>query len=313
MSVTPPALSQPLAGIVLKVSSVTVFVVMQVFLKAAGQLPPGQIVFYRSFFAILPILVMLTWQGELSTAFRTSRPFGHLFRGVMGVMAMGFGFYALTRLPLPEAIVLNYAQPLAVVLISALFLGETVRIYRWTAVVVGLVGVLIVSWPKLTLFTSGGVESEQAFGVAAALVAALMSAVAMLQIRNLVATERSSTIVLWFSLSSSVAALCSLPFGWAPLEWWQVGLLVSGGICGGIGQILMTEAYRHASVATVAPFEYTSILVGIGLGYLVFADIPTMHALVGGAIIVGSGLFIVWREQRLGLERARTGKIAPPS
>ncbi|MDP3897417.1 MAG: DMT family transporter [Mesorhizobium sp.] len=304
---------QPLTGILLKVSSVAVFVSMQTFIKAAGQLPPGQIVFFRSFFAMLPIIVMLAYRRELASAFRTERPGAHVFRGLIGVSSMILGFFALTRLPLPEAIMLNYAQPLLVVLISAAVLGETVRIFRWSAVFVGLVGVLIISWPKLTLFTTGeGFGSAEAVGVVAALVAAAISAVALLQVRSLVATERSSTVVMWFSMTASVVGLCTLPFGWAPMTTAQVILLIGAGIAGGVAQILMTEAYRHASVATVAPFEYTSILIGMVVGYWVFSDLPTTHTLVGGAIVVGSGLFIIWREQRLGIERARASKVVPP-
>jgi drug/metabolite transporter (DMT)-like permease len=118
--------------------------------------------------------------------------------------------------------------------------------------------------------------------------------------------------VIWFSLTASVAGLLTIPFGWAPLSGWQITFLVMSGICGGIAQILMTEAYRYASVATVAPFEYSSILFGLVVGYLLFADVPTVHTLVGGAIVVASGLFIVWREQRLGIERAKTPKVSPP-
>ena len=132
---------------------------------------------------------------------------------------MGFGFFALTRLPLPEAITLNYAQPLLVVVFSALFLGETIRVYRWSAVAVGLVGVLIISWPKLTLFGAGaGVSDREAIGVVAALVSAAISAVALLLVRRLVRTEKSATIVLWFSLTASVVwRCCPLPFGWQAL------------------------------------------------------------------------------------------------
>src|SRR5690606_13237262 len=125
----------------LKVISVTVFVVMSAFIKASGQLPAGQIVFFRSFFAFLPVMAYLAYRRELRTAIYTKRPLGHIVRGVIGVCAMGLSFFALTRLPLPEAITLNYAQPLFVVMFSALFLGEMVRVYRWSAVAVGLVGV----------------------------------------------------------------------------------------------------------------------------------------------------------------------------
>ena len=144
----PHAASNPLVGIGLKIISVAIFVAMSAFIKAAGQVPAGQIVFYRSFFAILPVIIYLAYRRELRSAVYTKRPMGHIFRGVVGVCSMGLGFFALTRLPLPEAITINYAQPLFVVVFSALFLGETVRIYRWTAVAIGLLGVVIVSWPS---------------------------------------------------------------------------------------------------------------------------------------------------------------------
>lgn len=306
-------ISRPLAAILLKVSSIAVFVGMQSFIKLLGVIPAGQIVFYRSFFAMVPILVLLAWTGELRTAFHTDRPGQHVMRGLVGVSSMALGFFALTRLPLPEAIMLNYAQPLLVVVISALVLGETVRIFRWTAVGIGFIGVLIISWPKLTLLTSpGGMGSAEALGVVAAITAAAISAVALLQVRALVATDKSSTVVIWFSMTASIAGLLTWPFGWAPLTGWQIFYLVMSGICGGIAQVLMTESYRHASVATVAPFEYSSMLFGLVVGYLLFADIPTIHSIVGGAIVVGSGLMIIWREQRLGLERGKARKVMPP-
>ncbi len=306
-------ISRPLAAILLKVSSIAVFVGMQSFIKLVGIVPAGQIVFYRSFFAMVPILVLLAWTGELRTAFRTDRPGQHVMRGLVGVSSMALGFFALTRLPLPEAIMLNYAQPLLVVVISALVLGETVRIFRWTAVGIGFIGVLIISWPKLTLLTSpGGMGSAEALGVVAAIAAAAISAVALLQVRALVATDKSSTVVIWFSMTASIAGLLTWPFGWASLTGWQIFYLVMSGICGGIAQVLMTESYRHASVATVAPFEYSSMLFGLVVGYLLFSDIPTIHSIVGGAIVVGSGLMIIWREQRLGLERGKARKVMPP-
>lgn len=307
------AASLPLTGIALKIISVAIFVGMSTSIKLAGQVPAGQIVFYRSFFAIFPILVFLAFRGELRTAVVTTRPFGHIMRGLAGVTAMGFGFFALTQLPLPEAITLNYAQPLLVVVFSALFLGENVRSYRWTAVAVGLLGVLIVSWPNLTLFTSGaGMSDKAAMGVVAALAGAALSAVAMLLVRNLVHTERTATIVLWFSLTASVMSLLSIPFGWQSLTWEQTALLITGGFCGGIAQLFMTEAYRHAEASTVAPFEYTSLLLGIVVGYLVFGDLPTIHTIIGGAIVIGAGIFIIWREQRLGLERQAVKKASSP-
>ncbi|MER8827598.1 DMT family transporter [Mesorhizobium sp. M0938] len=297
----------------LKIVSVAVFVGMSSCIKAAGTVPAGQIVFFRSFFAIFPIIVFLAFQGKLRTGFSTKRPLNHIARGVVGVCAMGLGFFALTRLPLPEAITLNYAQPLLVVVFSSIFLGETIRVYRWSAVAVGLVGVLVISWPELTLLSSGAALGDQeVLGVIAALVAAAISAVAMLLVRNLVQSEPTATIVLWFSVTASVLALLSLPFGWQALTPVQAGLLVLSGFCGGVAQILMTAAYRHAEASVVAPFEYTSMLLGIVVGYLAFGDVPTVHMLIGGLIVVAAGIFIIWRERQLGLERARTRQATPP-
>ena len=300
----------PLKAIALKTISVAIFVAMQSFIKAAGNVPAGQIVFFRYFFAIFPLLVFVAWRHELASAFRTQRPLGHFWRGLVGTAAMGMGFVALTRLPLPEAIVLNYAQPLLVVVFSALFLGENVRLYRWSAVVAGLVGVIIVSWPNLRL--DSGMNHREFVGVLAAFGAAAMSAIAMLLIRNLVRSEKSATIVLWFSISASTLALLSLPFGWAWLTPQQALFLVLAGFCGGVAQIFLTEAYRYGEASTVAPFEYTSLILGIAIGYLVFHDVPTPNMILGGSIVVGSGLFIVWRERRLGLDRAAAKRVAPP-
>ncbi|WP_246671200.1 DMT family transporter [Mesorhizobium sp. 8] len=302
-----------LTAIALKVLSVAIFVCMSSLIKAAGTLPAGQIVFFRSFFAIFPILLFLGFKRELGTAFATKRPMGHVARGVIGVCSMALTFFALTRLPLPDAITLNYAQPLLVVVFSSVFLGETIRIYRWSAVVVGLVGVVIIAWPELTLLSSGSaMAEEEVMGVIAALASACTSAVAAILVRNLVHSERTATIVLWFSLMASVLSLLSIPFGWEALSPQQYGALIAAGFCGGLGQILMTSAYRHAEVSVVAPFEYTSMILAIVVGYFAFGDVPTPYMLVGGLIVVGAGIFIIWRERQLGLSRGAARRVVSP-
>jgi drug/metabolite transporter (DMT)-like permease len=305
---------RPLAAIGLKVASVLAFVLMFTCLKVAGDVPAGQLVFFRSAFAFVPLLLIMAWRKQLKGGFRTKAPLSHVARGLVGVSSMGLGFFALTRLPLPEAVTLGYAQPLLIVVFSALFMGELVRAYRWAAVCVGFVGVLVISWPKLTLFTSGaGLDNAQAIGVAAALTSAAASAIAMLLVRRLVHTERSATIVLWFTMTSTVVALMTLPFGWVFLNNQQFILLVTAGLFGGLGQIAMTESYRHAEASTVAPFEYTSMIWATVAGYLVFSELPSLNMLVGGSIVVAAGIFIIWREHRLGLERGTARQVSPPS
>ena len=304
----------PLRGIMLKVLSVVVFVMMQTCIKAAGpDIPAGQITFYRSAFALVPIMAYLACRRELLAAFYTKSPIGHLKRGTLGILAMIFGFYGLVHLPMPDAIAIGYSMPLIAVVFAALILKETVRLYRWSAVGVGMIGVVIISWPKLTLFNSAGAGSEQALGAAAVLVAAVMGGFAMIQVRQLVRTEKTATIVLYFSITAAVFSILSLPFGWVPLSGFERMCLIASGFFGGLGQILLTESYRQADVSTVAPFEYTSIILGIGIAYALFGDVPTISTLIGTAITVSAGIFIIYREHQLGLERKAARKASTPN
>ncbi|MEM5473405.1 DMT family transporter [Hoeflea sp. AS60] len=299
-------------GIMLKVTSVTVFVTMSTLIKASGEgMPAGQIVFFRSAFAIIPILIFLALRGQLHTAWRTENPLSHVRRGLVGVTAMSLSFYGIMRLPLPDAIAIGYATPLLTVVFAALFLGEKVRIFRWSAVAVGLGGVMIITWPRLSLFGEGFGSSE-ALGAAAVLVSATLGATAMILVRKLVLTEKTPTIVLYFSLTATVLSLASLPFGWIMPDWQTLGLMALAGFCGGLGQILLTQSYRHADVSTIAPFEYTSIVLGILIGYFIFGDAPTWTMLTGTAIVVGAGIFVILREHALGLERKAQRKLVTP-
>jgi drug/metabolite transporter (DMT)-like permease len=303
----------PLHGIMLKVLSVVVFVMMQTCIKAAGpDLPAGQVTFYRSAFALVPIMGYLAFRRELFHAFHTNSLSGHLKRGVLGIMGMICGFYGLVHLPMPDAIALGYSMPLIAVIFAAIFLKETVRLYRWTAVAIGMVGVVIISWPKMTMFSGDGMGSEQTMGALAVLLGAVMGGFAMIQVRQLVQTEKTATIVLYFSLTAAIFSIISLPFGWSDLSAYARLCLIAAGFFGGLGQILLTESYRHADVSTIAPFEYTSIILGIAIAYTLFGDIPAINTLIGTAITVSAGIFIIYREHQLGLERRAARKASPP-
>ncbi len=303
----------PLRGIALKVASVCSFVVMATMLKATHTIPAGEMVFFRSFFAMIPVLGWLAWKGHLSYAFATKRPLGHVLRGLIGVASMMLGFFALTRLPLPEATAIGYASPLIIVILSALLLREKVFIFRWTTVLVGLVGVLIILWPRLTIFSGQQAPVDgSTIGAIAALAAACLSAFAMLQVRTLVQTERTEAIVTYFFISASVLSLLTLPFGWVWPTPEQAALLIGAGFFGGIGQLLLTSCYRYADMSVIAPFEYVSLLLTIVIGFVIFADIPTIPMLIGSVIIVGSGIAVILRERWLGLERTRAKEANTP-
>jgi drug/metabolite transporter (DMT)-like permease len=296
----------PMAGIGLKIASVCVFLGMSSLLKASGDVPAGELVFFRSLFAIIPIVVFLAARGQLRPGVRTQRPLMHLLRGAIGTTSMACSFYALTKLPLPESITINYATPLLIVVFGALFAGETVRLYRWSAVIIGFCGVAVIVAPDLLALNNPSAgDREQVLGVIAGLAAVGTGATVTLVIRNLVQTERPATVVLYFSITASILGLCTLPFGWVMPSLTQAAMLVSAGICGGIAQLMMNEAYRRADMSVVAPFEYVSLVLSVIVGYFVFAEIPNWATIVGGLIVTGSGLFIIFRERQLGLKRGK--------
>jgi len=296
----------PLRGIALKLGSVFLFIVMAALIKATSQdVPPGEAVFFRSVFALPVILGWLAWRGELSTGLRAERPMGHVWRGVIGVSAMGCNFAALGMLPLPEVTAIGYAAPLMTVLLAALLLGERLRAVRMTAVGIGLCGVLIVLWPRLSVDV---VDRVAAIGAALVLASAALRALVQIHIRRLVQTESTSAIVFYFSLTSTGIALLTLPFGWTLPGPEAALMLVTAGVLGGIAQILLTSAYRGAEAALLAPFDYASMLFALIIGYSVFGEVPTGTMLLGAGIVMAAGGLIIWRERQLGIER---GKARP--
>jgi drug/metabolite transporter (DMT)-like permease len=308
-----PSIQRPLRGIALKVASVICFIVMASVIKAtAAHVPAGQAVFFRSFFAIPVILVWLFLRHELATGFRATNPLGHVWRGLVGTLAMGLGFAGLGLLPLPEVTAIGYAAPLLTVVFAAMFLGEEVRTFRITSVALGLIGVMIVLSPRLTVLTPDAASHREAFGAALVLGSAVFAALAQVFVRKLVMTERTPAIVFWFSVTASILSLSTLPFGWVWPTATEAALLILAGVLGGVGQILLTSSYREADASLVAPFDYASMLFALGIGYFVFDEVPSWTMIQGACLIVAAGILIIWREHKLGLERARQRKAMTP-
>ena len=269
-------------------------------------------VFFRSFFAIPVILAWVRWQGDLRGGIRVQNPLGHFWRGLMGTSAMALGFTGLGLLPLPEVTAIGYAAPLLTVVFAAMFLGEAVRAFRLTAVALGLVGVMIVLSPRLSVLSQGGMQVLETLGAVVVLMGAVCSALAQVFLRRLVQTERTSAVVFWFSVTSSTLALFTVPFGWVWPSPQAATLLVCAGLIGGLGQILLTSSYRHADASVVAPFEYVSMIFALTIGYFIFDEIPTLAMLAGAGLIILAGVLIIWRERQLGLERTRQRKAMTP-
>jgi len=309
----PPDRARPLTGIALKITSVTLFITMASLIKAtSGHVPPGEAVFFRSFFAIPVILVWLMLRGDLRTGLRVRSPISHFWRGFVGTAAMGLGFAALGLLPLPEVTALGYAAPLLVVVFAAMFLNEQVGIFRIGAVGLGLAGVLIVLAPRLTALSGPTVETMQAVGAMLALTGAICAALAQIYVRKLVQTEETSAIVFYFSITSTLLSLLTIPFGWVLPSAPEFGLLILAGLLGGLGQIFLTSSYRFADASVVAPFDYASILFALGIGYFIFDEVPTRAMLTGASLVILAGIIIIWRERQLGIRRNRARSARTP-
>lgn len=298
---------QPLRGITFKIMSVCMFMGMASLIKAASaDVPPGQAVFFRSFFALPIILGWLAIRHELRNGWKTKNPLGHFWRGLVGTSAMGLGFTGLGLLPLPEVTAIGYAAPLLVVVFAAMFLNEDVRAFRLSAVALGMVGVLVVLSPRISVGAS--LDASETLGAVVVLMGAVLAALAQVFVRKLVATETTAAIVFWFTVTSSVMALFTLPWGWVVPSAAVAVMLIMAGLLGGIGQILLTSSYRHADASLVAPFDYTSMILALLIGYFIFDEVPTGTMLIGAGIVILAGVLIIWRERKLGLQRAQQRK-----
>jgi drug/metabolite transporter (DMT)-like permease len=297
-----PTRHSSLTGVAFKVASVLVFTMMNALIKEVGPTyPTGEVVAFRSIFALIPLVPFLAWQGALGSALKTARPLGHVLRGGVGVIAMYLNFAAIARLPLADATAIFYAAPIFTVVLAALILHERVRIYRWSAVAVGFVGVILTLLPHLGEGATN--DAQQALGAVLSLTAAIVAAFAMIQVRRLTETEPTGSIVLYFTLVSAAIGLATLPFGWLIPTPRELAMLVSIGILGGIAQICLTQSYRLGDASLIAPFEYASILFALLIGYLAFGEVPVPLVLLGAAIVVAAGIFVVLRESKLGLRQ----------
>lgn len=312
--------SRPFVGILFKIASAFAFSCMGAAVKVVGSVPGpqngfpvGQVVFCRSFFALIPVFVWMAMVGKLPTAFATTNRAGHIKRGLVGSLGMFCGFAGLTTLPLPDATAISFAAPLFSVVLAALLLGEVVRLYRWTAVLIGFCGVIVMLWPHLSadaISISGG--DAAARGAFFSLCGAICAAFAMIEVRRLTSTESTAAIVTYFSLMTTTFGMISVLGGafnpkwaWALPDVKQATFLVLTGIMGGFGQIFLTESYRRAPASVVAPFDYTGMIFALCWGYFLFADVPDTLVLIGAAIVSGAGIYVILRERQLGIDRAR--------
>jgi drug/metabolite transporter (DMT)-like permease len=291
-----------LLGIGLRIGATTCFAFMAAMIKlgyAAGVTTP-ELAFYRFAFGLPPLLLWIAWNRNFD-AWRTQRPMAHVSRAAIGLATMVLAFSSLAYLPLAESTTIGFAAPLFAVALSALVLKEKVGRHRWSAVVLGFLGVLVVMRP-------GGTQVP-AIGLLLAISAAFGVGIVTITIRQIGRTESTQTTVLWFSLLSMLALSTLLPFYARAHDASAWAILAALGLFGGFGQLFLTSSLRYAPVSVVVPFDYTQLLWAVLLGWFIFSSQPPATTWAGALVIIASGLYTLYREHKLGREKPR---LAPP-
>jgi drug/metabolite transporter (DMT)-like permease len=272
--------------------------IMDALAKWLGEgYPVAELVFFRSLFALLPVFFIHWQQGDSIASLKPRWWFGHFLRAALSLGAIFTFFTGLRYLQLAEALSIVFAAPLFVTALSVPILGERVGPRRWAAVAFGFVGVLVMTRPGAETF-----RPEALYILAAALCYAL----SMLVTRRLARSDTTPAIMLSGICVALVVSGLALPFGWRTPVGADLWLFVLLGLVGGTGMYFMTQAYRYAPAAVIAPFDYTALLWGTLFGWLVWQELPGTNVWFGAAIVIASGLYIVHRETRV-----RTPPIKP--
>lgn len=275
---------------------------MAMLIKLAGDsgVSMPEIMFWRQFLTVPLILAFLALRGGLARL-KTSIPGTHAIRSVVGMVGMVCNFSAVLLLPLAESVTLSFTVPLFVVVIAALVLREFVGPWRWTAVVLGFVGVLVIAQPG-----GGHIPLE---GGLIALAAALMTAMVTFLIRDMGKTEEPLRIVFYFALYGSTMMLVLLPFyatAHSPQQWL---LLLGIGITGLAGQLGLTASLRYGAIASVAVMDYTALIWATLYGWLIWDNLPPATTWLGAPLIIAAGATIAWREHRLNRKPSPLGAL----
>ncbi|MEP3429578.1 MAG: DMT family transporter [Roseibium sp.] len=253
----------------------------------AANYPVLQILFLRNLTA-LPFVIAIAWKLAGRSALISYKPMAHLVRGGIWVLAATTFFTSLKYLGLAEATTLVFIAPIFITAMSALFLKEHVGWRRWTAVLVGFIGVVIVMRPGVGTFQTASLLP---------LATAFLYAALMLSARWVDKNESVWTMMLYLVATGCLISAFSLPFVWTPPKAEHIGLFLGIALFGTAGVTLITQAFRIAPASTIAPFEYTALLWATLLGWLFWREIPDAITYVGAAVIIASGIFIVLRER----------------
>lgn len=280
-----------LKGILLMLVAIITFSLLDGIAKYVMQtLPPLVAVFFRYFIAFLLSLAIIARAGG-PPLFITRHPWLQIIRGLMLLSSTILNFIAITYLQLAQTAAISFTVPLWVCAMSVPLLGEKVGLKRWSAVIVGFLGVLIIMRPGTMSFH---------WAMFLSLGATLCGSIYNIATRKVGGQDRAETSLLYVCLVGSLGAATSLPWHWQMPEMWQWPLLLLMGLAGGFGHFMLIQAHRLAPASLLAPFFYTQIVSMILIGYVTFGDVPDMWTLVGASIVIASGLFVFARERTLG-------------
>ena len=273
----------------LMLASVAMFALMDAGLKTlSAHYPPFQVAALRGLSSLPLVLSWALWTVGWRPLLRVRWPL-HLLRGVLGVGMMASFVYALKRLPLSTAYSIFFIAPLLITALSVPFLGEKVGPRRWTAIAIGLLGVLVVLRP-----TGAGMLSWAGVAV---LGAATAYAVSAITVRVLARSDSSQAMMVWLlALMALGAGLLAWP-AWLPLRTEHLGVVAGIGVVGTLGQYAVTEAFRQGEASLIAPLEYSALIWGVALDLALWGVLPDKVTWLGAAIIMGSGLYLLHREK----------------
>jgi drug/metabolite transporter (DMT)-like permease len=279
-----------LRAILAMTAACAMFACMDALLKVlAASYPPVQVTALRGLTAMPLVCLYLLWRGQVGTVFRRDLRWSlHLLRGVVIVLMLALFTHGLKTLGLAEAYTLSFIAPMVITVLSVPLLKEAVPPRRWVAIVVGLAGVVIALRPDESAFLS--------VGALAVLAAALCYALSNVLGRIISRTEPSATLLFWTTGAMALGGSAMAALQWVPVPAAHAPLLVGLAITGFLGQLAIIEAFRHGQASAVAPFEYTALAWAVLLDWLVWRAVPDLHTLLGGAIIVASGIYLIRRE-----------------
>ena len=266
--------------------SVCAFSIMDLVVKWSDSYPLGQVIFFRGFFGVLLYFLIMP-RDRIKNFYYTKRPGLHFLRCFFGLIALLAIFTALRNLPLATVVSISFAAPIFTTILSIFLLSEKVGLFRWLAVIVGFIGIVIITEPGFT--------SLNIYFIYPLIFCLGMSYVAI-TIRQLSTSEPVWLISLYFSATITLASFFTIPYGWIMPDTKDLMLLMSIGVLGGAANLWLSQSYKFSEVSLVTPLKYLALVFAIIFGYLIWNEVPSIKTLIGAFLVLTSSIIIFRRE-----------------